>query len=369
MITLGQAACLVLDMQPTTANRKKAISILESTPFGVTYLNNGNHLEPFALARSIIDKNPFKYKKYPRTPPVSPILAPTEESDLKICKLEEDLETISNSSSEGLTGDYSSEGVLSMARLLFTRSNPENEELYDHVYYCNKQLYEIMEGHLPKLKEVLTMTQFGLMLNKNNQYFGDLFSKKIDGSSVRVRELFILKSLTRDSLRSPNNLFRKHVKSAKGNWVNLGYIRKSPATNDDMKRRKELLNLMAERIRKNCFCNDIYCSESSRSSLPILQRDSGDNCSVINEYKGNTQKLFSFISGCTANVRLCIIDYAGLSNDPEDVRKTISLYRSIKEVVVIHKSSIEVITRHELLHRKGFIDKFKSRQGPVHRSK
>lgn len=77
------------------------------TSFRVTYSNNGDHLEPFAFARSLINKNPFKYKKYPRTPPLSPTLSPSKElhdNKSQIYKLEEGLETTSSPSSEVTTG-------------------------------------------------------------------------------------------------------------------------------------------------------------------------------------------------------------------------------------------------------------------------
>jgi hypothetical protein len=84
MLTLGQSACLVLDMSPTEDNRKKAKKILEETPFTVTYLFGSNPLEPVAMARSIVEKNPFKYRTYPATPPTSPTLSPVPENRGKI---------------------------------------------------------------------------------------------------------------------------------------------------------------------------------------------------------------------------------------------------------------------------------------------
>lgn len=33
------------------------------------------------------------------------------------------------------------------------------------------------------------------------------------------------------------------------------------------------------------------------------------------------EDLFAYLSTCTKKVRLCIMDYAGLSNDPNDVER------------------------------------------------
>jgi hypothetical protein len=39
MITLGQAACLVLDLEITEENRRKAKDIIKNSPFGITCFN------------------------------------------------------------------------------------------------------------------------------------------------------------------------------------------------------------------------------------------------------------------------------------------------------------------------------------------
>jgi hypothetical protein len=54
MLTLGQAACLVLGMEPTTENRTKAKYLLEQTPFTVTYFSGANPMEPVAMGMSVV---------------------------------------------------------------------------------------------------------------------------------------------------------------------------------------------------------------------------------------------------------------------------------------------------------------------------
>lgn len=81
MITLGQAACLVYDLEPTQENRKKVKELEKDSLLGVCYLANNNCLEPFAIAKTIIARNPFKYKTYPNTPPQSPQLKSVEENN------------------------------------------------------------------------------------------------------------------------------------------------------------------------------------------------------------------------------------------------------------------------------------------------
>lgn len=74
MLTKGQAACLVLDMAPTDSNRNLAKEQLKNTPFEVTFIYGSNPMEPVALAKTKIERDPFKYKTYPDTPLASPKL-------------------------------------------------------------------------------------------------------------------------------------------------------------------------------------------------------------------------------------------------------------------------------------------------------
>ncbi|ORZ11613.1 hypothetical protein BCR42DRAFT_395274 [Absidia repens] len=74
------------------------------------------------------------------------------------------------------------------------------------------------------------------------------------------------------------------------------------------------------------------------------------------------EDMFSYISTCPKNIRLCVISYAGLTNEPEDVKK------SPQEVVVDVDGNIEVLSRHALLHDQEIRNKFKSRHGFCHRS-
>ncbi|KAI8093728.1 uncharacterized protein BX664DRAFT_295635 [Halteromyces radiatus] len=151
---------------------------------------------------------------------------------------------------------------------------------------------------------------------------------------------------------------------AKGNWTNIGYIRKSPGQ-EPVETRKRLIEAMADRLKKQCLCKKTFVSDGTRSSDPILSRDVGSTRSHCN---GNTQDMFAYISSATKNVRLCVIDYAGISTNPEDIKKTMRLVRNIKELEILHKSNVEAINRHELKTDKTLI-KFQCRTGPVHRSK
>jgi hypothetical protein len=83
-----------------------------------------------------------------------------------------------------------------------------------------------------------------------------------------------------------NDRFKSHIKSAKGRWVNIGYIRKSPSKESE-ETRDRLLNAMATRIVNRCYCTRVYVSACSRANDPILQRDYQNGNKSY--YDGNTQ--------------------------------------------------------------------------------
>lgn len=73
MLTRGQAACIILDLKPTTENRELAKKSLEASLFDVVHTDT-KHADPFPIAKVFIEKTPAKYKTYPDTPPPSPRL-------------------------------------------------------------------------------------------------------------------------------------------------------------------------------------------------------------------------------------------------------------------------------------------------------
>lgn len=94
---------------------------------------------------------------------------------------------------------------------------------------------------------------------------------------------------------------------------------------------------MITRLKKRCFCERIFASFSSLSSSSIIQRDY-DTKGIeleLTDCAGNTQgsmyillseyrclisvciiDMLSVFATSTKSIRLCVIDYAGLSNDP-----------------------------------------------------
>ncbi|KAI8137805.1 hypothetical protein BJV82DRAFT_332219 [Fennellomyces sp. T-0311] len=127
---------------------------------------------------------------------------------------------------------------------------------------------------------------------------------------------------------------------------------------------------MATKLINRCLCTKVFASPSCLASSALVRRDYTIDRTILSKLKtcdGHMQDLCGFLSTTTANVRLCVIDYAGLSDNPRDKQSFIKLYRCIKEVAVDCLGIVKVYRRHDIL--KGDVaKKFKSRKGPVRRS-
>ncbi|KAF7720806.1 hypothetical protein EC973_006011 [Apophysomyces ossiformis] len=74
MLTLGQAACLVLGDPPTIENRKEAKEYFAKSRLAVTYIRNHDPYAPIAVGKALVERDPFKYQTYPDTPHLSPTI-------------------------------------------------------------------------------------------------------------------------------------------------------------------------------------------------------------------------------------------------------------------------------------------------------
>lgn len=102
LLTRGQASRLVLDMVPTADNRRKGNDIMDNNVVDVTYTEDQGPQHPFVMGKSIVEKNPFTYKTYPRTPPTSPTLYPNNTVD------NDNIDDLSNSSNNDNSDDSDS---------------------------------------------------------------------------------------------------------------------------------------------------------------------------------------------------------------------------------------------------------------------
>ncbi|KAI8880903.1 hypothetical protein K501DRAFT_301408 [Backusella circina FSU 941] len=326
VLTRGQAICLVLDMVPTVDNRRKGNDIVDNNVFNVTYTEEQGPQHPFAMGKSIIEKNPIPYKTYPRTPPTSPTLYPsnTVASDT--------IRDFSNNSKNDNSDDSADDSIVYnlQSLLLITKSmffkNAENEDLFDYAFYTTMDIYNNVTKQLPELPKFMNASKFGKLIKDKD--FGERVSKRVEGKNIKGRMLYKLKDTAIGNLVESTSTFRTEINNNGSNWINVGYIRKSPGI-ESVATRQRLLEAMIMKLRNRCLCRYVFASTSSTSSSPILDRDFlADNNTNSNSNikatslaycEGDTQAMIDFIGHSIKNIRLCVISYVGLSNNPEDI--------------------------------------------------
>ncbi|KAI9031025.1 hypothetical protein CLU79DRAFT_694733 [Phycomyces nitens] len=338
LLTRGQAICLVLDMVPTVDNRQKGNDIVDNNVFNVTYTEEQGPQHPFAMGKSIIEKNPFTYKTYPRTPPTSPALYPSNtvasdnisdfcnnsKNDNSHCGIHTTADHDSDSSADDSIV-YNLQSLLSITRSMFFK-NAENKNLFDYAFYTTTDVYNSITKQLPRLPKFMDVSKFGKLIKDKD--FGERVSKRVEGKNIKGRMLYKLKDNAIGNLVEPTSAFRIEINNDGGNWINVGYVRKSPGI-ESVATRQRLLEAMIMKLRNRCLCRYIFASTSSTSSSPILERGllADNNTKSNNNIKatslaycdGDTQAMIDFIGHSIKMIRLCVTSYTGLSNNPGDV--------------------------------------------------
>ncbi|SAM02253.1 hypothetical protein [Absidia glauca] len=177
LMTRGQASCLVLDLVPTIANRQTANDIVDSGSFAVIYTDEHGPRHPFAMGKSIVQKNPFTYKSYPRTPLASPQLSPDDTMADVVLEDSSNDDNDSDSSTEN-SNTYSSQNLLTITKAMFVKET-ENEELFDLGFYTTTDIYDSIGNELPNLPDYISVTRFGRLLKDND--FGRRVSTRVNG--------------------------------------------------------------------------------------------------------------------------------------------------------------------------------------------
>ncbi|KAF1796182.1 hypothetical protein FB192DRAFT_1405552 [Mucor lusitanicus] len=163
---------------------------------------------------------------------------------------------------------------------------------------------------------------------------------------------------------------RKKVRETSGNWLTVAYCRKSKC-NVSQEQRVKLIQRMVEILKVKCLCEKVYVSPVCFASSLLLERDFSNNTATVmdkNKYKdGHFQGFVMLAKSSSANIRLVILDYAGLTTNPEDLLKLIRKLKSVKEIVIYKGYTYEILSRQHLLQGE-VAKKFDCRPSPVKRS-
>ncbi|CAO3703038.1 unnamed protein product [Rhizopus stolonifer] len=172
----------------------------------------------------------------------------------------------------------------------------------------------------------MNASKFGKLIKDKD--FGERVSKRVEGKNIKGRMLYKLKDNAIGNLVESTSTFRTEINNDGSSWINVGYVRKSPGI-ESVATRQGHLEAMIMKLRNRCLCHYIFASTSSISSPPILERDflADNNTNSNNNIKatklaycdGEIQAMIGFIGHSIKKIRLCVISYAGLSNNPGNV--------------------------------------------------
>ncbi|KAI8093749.1 uncharacterized protein BX664DRAFT_113602 [Halteromyces radiatus] len=121
-------------------------------------------------------------------------------------------------------------------------------------------------------------------------------------------------------------------------------------------------------MKTKLLCEDVFVSYSTSAYDPTAERDATTPPYAFDDCSGNTLDLIAKITKSARQIRLVVIDYAGLSTNPDDIKLFISLNKSIREVVVDISHKVEIYSRHDILKNIKVIKKFRCRRPCIKRS-
>ncbi|KAI7896026.1 uncharacterized protein EV154DRAFT_493246 [Mucor mucedo] len=122
-------------------------------------------------------------------------------------------------------------------------------------------------------------------------------------------------------------------------------------------------------MKKKLLCEDVFASCRANADDKIDDRDIKSTIIYkVSHVRGDCQDMLDYITMSNRTVRLVVIDYAGLSTNPDDLKEFVRKHKQLKEIAVDEGQKMTVFSRHELLKDEKLLQKFNCRIGSVKRS-
>ncbi|ORY93966.1 hypothetical protein BCR43DRAFT_351307 [Syncephalastrum racemosum] len=268
MLTEDQSSCLVLDLDPTLGKSGERQGYLRATAGGGHLSHGTNPMDPVAVGKSLIGRNPFKYQSYEMTPPSSPQLSPVSDAESG----NDDRESASTNCSQQLGVNYSKANIMKTAKLLFEAADPGNTLIYRRMFLTNRAVYQRLQQVFPALDQHHSHLQISAWLTAERAHFGEVKTRRHGKRRERGRWLWVYKAAVAENLQETDGRFRSHCRKTTGNWVNVGYVRKSKTLESDQSRVRHLQTVMATLVNR-CMCTKLFASPCSSSTANLLGWD------------------------------------------------------------------------------------------------
>ncbi|KAK4516954.1 uncharacterized protein ATC70_000282 [Mucor velutinosus] len=260
--------------------------------------------------------------------------------------------------------------LLSLMKEIATDENPLNNNCYFKQFLTAEDQYQLMSRVFPRLKNHCSVNQLQYWIGQAKIWGKSERSRKNQRKSGRYlwvvdEQLWAFVTDTSDSVKAYWKYLKHDTK-----YITIGYARKSP-TDETKESRMRLLQLMVNKLYSRGKCEEVFVSPICKADQPILERDSPKQDDLLLHLKGSHGDISDLVARVHFSqkpFRLVIIDYAGLSTSPDDIRTFLKQCSNIKEIVVDHGSSFEILSRFDLLKNNN-LEKFKCRRANVQRSR
>ncbi|ORE17291.1 hypothetical protein BCV71DRAFT_244112 [Rhizopus microsporus] len=234
-------------------------------------------MRPVAVGKQVVERDPFTYQKYPETPQSSPTLSSIDIDEAELTETSDSDNSID--SSIKLTKD----SVLDFFACIASKTKPvANEEQFIYRHWSMEELVDLLNGYLTNVESNNLKTKVADWLAKDGR-FGRSKMCRVGAATVRIRSLWVLKEEhRRDALNKVFNTlsYRKKVRETSGNWLTVGYCRKSKC-NVSQEQRVKLIQRMVEILKVKCLCEKVYVSPICSASSLLFERDFSNKTATV----------------------------------------------------------------------------------------
>ncbi|KAK4509789.1 uncharacterized protein ATC70_007092 [Mucor velutinosus] len=277
----------------------------------------------------------------------------------------------SSSSSKSFANQYevtiSKQEALEHFKQLMHVEQPLNVTLFEYIFVTSIQQKLILERRFGPATN--TTRQIEGWVNSCSVW-GKRTAMKSDGKKLEGRWLWVLLDKHLD-INVIEDLARYEQHCRHHPMTTIGYARKSKGK-ERTNTRCKLLSEMVHRLRKKSLCTKVYVSPYCDANQPLESRDSKGNykhhLELIDDCDGDMTTFMKLLKTKFKPIRLAVIDFAGLSTEPNDIRAFVKKFTQIEEIVIDHGLTFTVLSRHDLLTNQAIINKFDCRTGCVKRS-
>ncbi|KAG2201332.1 hypothetical protein INT47_001420, partial [Mucor saturninus] len=361
-LTKELAACAIYGLEITDENKEEALSRLQKARLIPVYLANGDPTVAVAVGIHKAKTEPWKFKEFL-----------SEEIKNKEDKSTEDNKSDNSRDSYEIEGKsilnsvpQSRRAVIELVNMILS-PHPIGSITHEE-FLTEKDLYELVKPYFAETN--FTCNQLNDWLGKEGSW-GSTKRKIVNGERLRGRTLHVIRPELRDFLWNDiSNVkeFRKSVRESRHKTATIGYVRKSKTT-EKKEAVEKSINLQVAKMKKKLLCEDVFASCRANADDKIDDRDIKSTMIYkVSHVHGDCQDMLDYITMSNRTVRLVVIDYAGLSTNPDDLKEFVRKHKQLKEIAIDEGQKMAVFSRHELLKDEKLLQKFNCRIGSVKRS-